>query len=516
MSSVADAELLAAYRARRDAAAFELLVRRHIGFVYSSALRQVRARSGCAHLADDITQAVFILLANKATTLRSDVMLRDWLFLTTRYAARNAMRADARRKHHERIAAARRAETIAAASGSLLDELSPMLDEGIASLRAADRRGVLMSFFDNLTFREVGRALGVSEDAARKRVARAVEKLRAFFDSRGIAVDAMTLSGELRRAAASCAAPVALVSSVLSATAGNSASALALAKGTGTMMTWIQVKSVAALIAVCVASGITVSAVALSESGPDDSTTSSPSAKPQAAASVATFADGVAIELLGVAHSSDGKWYTGTGAPTDEQCDANDQMSPTSHQVCFRINKLPEGANVVWKTTADMWSAKPASKAGAEVPGMFTIACEQRRKPTLDITCKIATAEWETLASCKATGTMCHPYDQGSVAFAPMYEQDGGTCASIAHDIVNHQVRVQALDGDGVAHAAEVRVINSPGKLVQMNLFFPLPMDKIDKVELQVRPYDHVATFKGISLDVGQRSEVKVTTEGQK
>ena len=64
--------------------------------------KSVRDRLG-AHLADDITQAVFILLSNKAGTIRSDVMLRDWLFLTTRYAARMRYAPNARRRHHERV-----------------------------------------------------------------------------------------------------------------------------------------------------------------------------------------------------------------------------------------------------------------------------------------------------------------------------------------------------------------------------------------------------------------------------
>ena len=409
-------------------------------------------------------------------------------------------------------AAARRVESIGPASRSVLDELSPLLDEGIANLGEADRRGVLMCFFDN-QYISRGRPCAWS---FRRRCAQA--------PSRGRSANCGTSSHPAASRSIRPRSPVKSSGSTQQRRAGDVGLKRVERCGNEQLhrdrernrddhdVDQGEVRCGGDRDQHC--QWNYGDAVALTDSGPNDAQAAPATgrASPQAAAR-AEFADGVAIELLGVAHSSDGRWYTGNGTPTDEQCDPNDQMSPTSHQVCFRIDKLPEGSSVVWKTTANMWSTKPASKAGANAPGLFVIGCEQRRKPTLDVTCKIATAEWETLASCKAAGTMCHPYDQGSVAFAPMYEQDGGTCASIAHDIADHQVRVQAIDGDGIAHPAEVRVINSPGKLVQMNLFFPLPIDKIDKVELQVRPYDHVATFTGISLEAGQRSDVSVIAE---
>jgi hypothetical protein len=215
--------------------------------------------------------------------------------------------------------------------------------------------------------------------------------------------------------------------------------------------------------------------------------------------------------------SEDGKWFTGSGMPTGEQCDMDTAMSPIAYTLCFHVDRLPDGSSAVWKTTANQWASNPAHRSGAEVPGLFVLSCNPgNTKRTLDVTCRIASGEWQTLAECKATGTMCSPFDPGSVAFAPMYEQDGGTCASIAHDIIGHQVRVQAIDGDGNAHPPQIRVINSPGKLVQMNLFFPLPIDRIDKVEFQIRPYDHTATFKGITLDPAEPSRVEVIVEDRK
>jgi RNA polymerase sigma factor (sigma-70 family) len=146
----------------------------------------MRQLQGNSHLAEDVTQAVFILLARKVASLRRDVVLREWLFITTRYAAKNALKMEARRRYHERHAAAQRQDL--AATESSPQQMIPLLDEAIARLRSSERAGVLLSFFDNKTYREVGQTLGVSEEAARKRVARAVQKMRDFFVSRGVTV----------------------------------------------------------------------------------------------------------------------------------------------------------------------------------------------------------------------------------------------------------------------------------------------------------------------------------------
>ena len=175
----------------------ESLVRRELDFVYACALRQARFDS---HLAQDITQAVFILLARKSGTferkLRANVNLRDWLFVTTRYVAKNALKMAApttisRATRGGGACNARVGDSSddRRSPSPLRDQLSPMIDEAIARLSSSDRAGVLLSFFDNKTYREVGMSLGVSEDAARKRVNRAIDKMRAFFASRGVAVD---------------------------------------------------------------------------------------------------------------------------------------------------------------------------------------------------------------------------------------------------------------------------------------------------------------------------------------
>src|SRR5580700_6417548 len=101
-----DSELLAAYASARDPQAFGNLVQRHIDFVYASALRQLRDRQ----LAEDVVQAVFLLLAQKATKIKPGTFIKGWLFNATRYVASNVRRAEVRRKVREREAAVMRCE----------------------------------------------------------------------------------------------------------------------------------------------------------------------------------------------------------------------------------------------------------------------------------------------------------------------------------------------------------------------------------------------------------------------
>ena len=210
-----DLELLRAYVVNGSETAFRTIVERHLALVYSSALRQVRD----PHLADEVTQAVFVILARKAASLDSRAILPSWLFRTTRFASASALRSVRRRQRYEQEAAQMQ-PTILPTPDASWDEIAPLLDEAIAKLGKADRHAVLLRFFERKEHKEIGRTLGTSENAAKKRVARALDKMRSFFARRGIALSVATLGGTVMAHSVQ-AIPPALSQSVAAAVAAN-------------------------------------------------------------------------------------------------------------------------------------------------------------------------------------------------------------------------------------------------------------------------------------------------------
>lgn len=243
MQSLDDLALLREYAANNSEAAFAELVARRIGFVYAAALRQVRE----AHLAEEVTQAVFIILAQKAGKISDKTILAGWLFKTTRYTAIAQTREIVKRQRRE-LEAHMQNELSAAAPDPLWEQMSPLLDEALATLGETDRQAVLLRFFENKSLAEVGSALGTGEDTARKRVSRALEKLHRYFNKRGVSSTTAILAVVLTANSVQ-AAPVALANSVtavaLAKGAAASGSTLTLIKGALKIMAWTKAKTVA-------------------------------------------------------------------------------------------------------------------------------------------------------------------------------------------------------------------------------------------------------------------------------
>src|SRR5688572_5204797 len=177
--AASDFELLERYARARDEPAFAEVVRRHLNLVYSAAVRRV----GDRHLAEDVTQAVFVILAKKANSVRSSTPLSAWLLTTVRYAAANALKIEARRRKHEQAAAAASALQWArgthGGSGAcstnptdvlLWQEVASQLDDAVLKLPATDRRALLMRFFEDRPIADIAAALRVSEGAAKQRL----------------------------------------------------------------------------------------------------------------------------------------------------------------------------------------------------------------------------------------------------------------------------------------------------------------------------------------------------------
>jgi RNA polymerase sigma factor (sigma-70 family) len=246
---VTDWELLREYALRRSERAFGEVVTRHIDMVHSAAVRQVRD----PHLAEDVAQAVFIILARKAGSLPQETVISAWLLTTTRYAAANAMRMRMRRDRHERNAGEQmkvgwdtlvRRHAASAKGGGEWDDVAPQLDGAVAQLGKTDRQALVLRYFEQKSLRDVGQAMGLSEDAAKKRVSRAVYKLRDIMSKQSkVTMPALAL-GVLLSSNAVQAAPTDFASKVTAAAMAAEGGGfvppipMEIAKSTGMLMAW--------------------------------------------------------------------------------------------------------------------------------------------------------------------------------------------------------------------------------------------------------------------------------------
>jgi RNA polymerase sigma factor (sigma-70 family) len=241
-----DMALVREYAASQSEPAFAQLVARHLNFVYSSALR----RTGDAQLAGDVAQAVFIILARKAGTLGAGTVLTGWLYRTVQFAAADALKQHRRRQQREQEAYMQ--SLFNPPDGDeTWKQIAPVLEAALDKLNARDRDAVLLRFFENKTLAEVGAALGVSEDGARVRVSRALDKLRKLFTQRGVdsTADAITSAiagNSISVAPAALAKTVTAVGIAKGAAAGGSI--LILVKGTIKMMTSTKTFTAAAIL----------------------------------------------------------------------------------------------------------------------------------------------------------------------------------------------------------------------------------------------------------------------------
>ena len=188
-----DWELIQNYCRNGSESAFETLVKRHVDFVYCAALRQVRDRS----LAEDVSQAVFLLLALKATSFRSGTVVVSWLFRTTQHIAAHALRSEYRRQRRELEAVTMNPQTTSPETEEKWRHIAPVLDDALSALATKDRDAVLLRFISGKPFSQVGAEIGVSEDAAKKRVSRALARLREFFLRRGTTLSVAAIAAIL-------------------------------------------------------------------------------------------------------------------------------------------------------------------------------------------------------------------------------------------------------------------------------------------------------------------------------
>lgn len=240
-----------AYAEERSETAFAELARRHVDFVFSAALRMVRD----PHRAEDVSQAVFLTLAQNARRLTEYRVLSGWLHRTAQNLAANVVRSDVRRKTREQKAATMN-ELLSSPPDVSWADIAPELDNGLAALNDPDRDALLLRYFEDKSAQEMAEILGISDEAAQKRVNRAVDKLRYYFSKRNVTVGASGLV-VLISANAVKSAPLPLSAMISSASflpAAQTSTVIAATKALA--MTTIQKATIAAVLGVVAGAGI--------------------------------------------------------------------------------------------------------------------------------------------------------------------------------------------------------------------------------------------------------------------
>jgi len=239
-----DTKLLREYLENGSESAFAQLVGQHLDLVYSAALRRVGSDH---HRANEVTQMVFTDLARKASQLKTHPLLAGWLHRSTRWAAASLRRTEQRRIANEQNAALEHLLTEATEPSVAWDQISPLLDEALDALNERDRDAVLLRFFNDQPFAEIGAKLGLSENATRMRVERALEKLHGLLTKRGITSTAAVLTAVLAQNSVS-AAPVGLAPTITTTALGDVSTTIGAVAG-NLFMTKLQLALTGALAA---------------------------------------------------------------------------------------------------------------------------------------------------------------------------------------------------------------------------------------------------------------------------
>lgn len=239
MSEPDDHQLLAEFVRAKSEPAFAALVARYVNLVYSTALRF----TGNTYHAEEITQAVFIILARKSETVSPRVVLSGWLYQVARLTSANFMKAEVRRQRREQEAYM---QSVLNEPNDGWHEIAPLLDEAMGKLGKTDRDAVVLRYFENKSAAEIGTALQMNEEAARKRVNRALEKLHRYFHGRGISSTTAIIAGAISNHSVQ-AAPVGLAKAVTAVAMAKGAiapaSTLTLVKGILKLMAWQKMRT---------------------------------------------------------------------------------------------------------------------------------------------------------------------------------------------------------------------------------------------------------------------------------
>lgn len=532
--SVTDAELLRRFVAGSDADAFGAIVGRYLPIVYASARRQVR---GDAHLADDVTQAVFIVLARKARSVEPRY-LAGWLIGTARLAAKSALRNAARRADHERRAAmaadAVQPDESTRLHAEHVEAIRAVLDHGLSRLNEADRTAVVLRYLRGCSMAEVGSAMGISEEAAQKRVQRSLAKLRERLGSDALAELAPSVLAPLITSAArDVAVPAHLAATSVAQLALQQSvsylTAAAVAQGALKAMFIGKIKLAACVmmsLVVVTGLGYQGARMALAELRPDEK----PAAAPDSGGLVAVLKSGVRVELVGMNEcpSRRGKpWWRPDGSPLAQAPYARMGGSVTSDEPMrvareFAVKReltTSDGNDAAMRYAGKhSWSGgSPEEASGRAVEDMDAYATEFEKGKPATIRFEIAQGPWhETSVSAEGSGATHN--GAGGLIYGPPIPSGNDTVRTItlSGDRSRHQIRAVAALTDGTERVAESSGGSSTEQAYQTTFTVPdASPETIAQFRVFTRPYDAWVEFRDVATEpgMGTKSQV-VTSEG--
>jgi len=516
-----DLNLLSAWTRDKDRSAAGELIRRHIDFVHAVARRRV---GGDEHLADDVTQAVFILLLRKAHKIHSEAAMASWLYTTTGYAANNAMKMMRRRKHHEERAAQlpREIETDPRTMAESAD-LQPLLHEAIDQLPRTDRQCVIMSFLQEKTHHQVAAAVGLSQDAARKRISRAVDRMRDYLASRGVSTDAATVGESLAAKHAKVSAAFiesTLNIAILSHSAEAAGAAASIAKGVSHMLFTTQVKVAAILAVALTCTGLVTAqavrildqSVGLATTGqvsPATQPAAGPLPNPAADQSTADLGDNVLVEFVGVSSYNGNDWHDINGQPIDSPNVpkySGTIVPAPKYQALIRIT-CPDDDD----TQVDLPNGQMRGESGQNKEQI--VVFDARPDATsVDIRVLVSDSPWKSVMSLVANpdGVASMSGGPAEISLSPMIDQNGKSLLFASVAGVSYPMRLVCIGNDGSQHIGESQGSSATNKTNLGGYLFDIPRDKIKTIQIQTRKYNKRVTARNICLDPNNPTQARI------
>ncbi|MFT3785546.1 MAG: sigma-70 family RNA polymerase sigma factor [Tepidisphaeraceae bacterium] len=516
METDTDADLLDRFARDGDRPALDALVRRYVDFVYATARREVDP-----HLADDVTQAAFLLLASKARSVPR-YRVGGWLFRATRYCAANARRGEQRRLKHERAAARERPEETPVRSTTHSNDpesLLPQLNDALDSLGQTDREAIVLRYLRGQEVLSVANSLGMNESTARKRISRAIEKLRQAFARRGAkTITSSSVAGVLVLASTkpAPAATVAAVSSIALSSTVASPVVASLSAGATKMMFTSKAKLVAGLlVASTLATGVGMEAVRRMSAGVV--LAAAPSSDPTL---VGTLGSGASVELVAVRtvgangtdwRRPDGAAFTGP-LPAGLEGLGGDQTEGT--QFALRISGDERSITTVrLNAPIDGLSWRPASK-----DSLSLVTYPRDLTAPVTLRCAVGpTVPQDSLVVRIGEGPASGGVPQlGRCTLTAVADAQGKAESELdiatREHFASYDVVAIAANGKEVRTTA-VTFRDRPGDTPAEVHIFDVPLASLQEFHLRVRPADGWVEFQDVAPTMGRRTDPKVTTQ---